>query len=535
MKNPKFKTLIWLIIIAVFTTHCQMYHIQDVDTSDFVVNPNKKNRLSYHLIVHGQDGKMTELMNPTMTSWGVSGTPIAVKENIEKLYHYALTKRNFRGKVRSNREDLNQLHLFVDQSISQDAPMSVSFKDLQKVQVLDKNQGLTNLSALGVGVSTAYASLFIYLAIACNCPHAYVHNGTNWEFTNSLYTGAVHPSLERFDIKSLIEYKPNATRYALQIRNELEETHYTNSLKLMAVYHAADQTVVSDQNGQVFAVTQKIRPFKAADDNGASVLEDVLTADQEASSFETIDPSNFSHLYASFQAKEWAPNTALVLRAKNSSWGGFVYHQFTGLFGEKYDNWVASNAHKTKEEFEKSLNKTGMLLDVEVKEGKQWKRIDQIQLVGEKAFNTIAVQIPQQYLQNETVEIRFKSGFHFWEIDELYMAATTQDGLEIVEYNAATPTKSDTEALLAADDAKYFVHNKGEEALNITFNGLRPEPRTLFLISKGYYKSDQTFEGKPDYKALLSIRKDGGFSAFSKEQFDILLRINAYLAEISSE
>jgi phage pi2 protein 07 len=44
--------------------------------------------------------------------------------------------------------------------------------------------------------------------------------------------------------------------------------------------------------------------------------------------------------------------------------------------------------------------------------------------------------------------------------------------------------------------------------------------RTLYLKSKGYYKTVQNFEGKPQWNQLLSINKRGGLSHFSKAKFE---------------
>lgn len=535
MKNPISKTLLWLCISAIFTTQCQMYHLVDVEVQDFNDNPNKRSRLSYHLIIHLADQTMVELVNPKMKENSLVGLAIPVGEDLNRIYQHALSKNNFRGKVRKNKMYLNQLHLFVNKAIDKNSQVEISFNELQKVQVLDKNRGLTTLSTIAIGVPSIYASFIIYLMIVCNCPHAYVQNGSTWEFTNTLYTGAVHPALERYDFKTLQDFRPGSSSYALQIRNELDEIQYTNELKLLAVYHQVGETVVSDQFGKIYGVTQKIQPIKVTDDAQNSMIQQVLEADDDAYAFESSDDSDFSHLYVNFETKNGLADPILVLRAKNSNWGGFVYHEFTKLFGAKYDEWVASNAHKTKEQLAKNIDRTGMLLSVEIKDGKNWKQIAKIQLVGERSYNDIAIQIPAQYRQQTHLQFRLKSGFHFWDLDQIYVASTSQDGLQFVEYTANAPYNSAANNELLDNDINYFVHKKGEAPLEIVFDGLRPEPRTLFLKSKGYYRSNQEFEGKPNYAALLQIRKNGGFSAFSKEQFEEILLLNTYLSEIPIE
>jgi hypothetical protein len=120
-------------------------------------------------------------------------------------------------------------------------------------------------------------------------------------------------------------------------------------------------------------------------------------------------------------------------------------------------------------------------------------------------------------------------------MDELYMATASQDGFECVEYKANFQDNQEVFEKLANNDRTYFVHRQGDPDLALYFDGLRQENRTLFLKSKGYYRPTQHFDGPADYKTLLSIRKDGGMSKFSKDQFDVWMRLNTYFATLPKE
>jgi hypothetical protein len=224
----------------------------------------------------------------------------------------------------------------------------------------------------------------------------------------------------------------------------------------------------------------------------------------------------------------------LIIRAKNNSWGAYVYHKFAELFGEKYDNWVSNNSSKNKAQLDKSLNKTGILMDVEVYHNKRWKKIDQLQLVGEKGFNNVAVKVPEEFLNDETLQIRLKAGFRFWEVDQVVLAETDSQGLEVEEYSAVATNDAFLNAgdQIATNDDSYFIHQKGDAPLSLSFEGLKALPRTLFLKSKGYYRNHKSFEGKPDYLTLLGINRKGGLSAFSRAQFQEMMVLNRYFAEI---
>jgi hypothetical protein len=223
----------------------------------------------------------------------------------------------------------------------------------------------------------------------------------------------------------------------------------------------------------------------------------------------------------------------LILSAKNTKWSGYLYHEFTTLFGSVFDDWVKSNAKKSKKQLMKNIDKAGILLNVEVLDGKVWKNIEQIDLVGDVNYNKIAINIPDKYLKNKSLKIRLRSGYHFWEIDHLVLAETSGEKLEKVTYNAIVSGEKNSglSTKLAENDSDYLIHREGDEPINISFEGLKTQNRTLFIVSKGYYRTHLKHEGKPDLRKLLEINKEGGLSAFSMEKYEQILRLNSFFAE----
>ena len=71
------------------------------------------------------------------------------------------------------------------------------------------------------------------------------------------------------------------------------------------------------------------------------------------------------------------------------------------------------------------------------------------------------------------------------------------------------------------------VHLGGKRRLE----GLKTKNRTLFLVSKGYYRTNLRHEGKPDIKKLLEINKAGGLSMFSQEKYEQIFQLNSFFAE----
>lgn len=527
------KMISWLLLVAVFSTHCHMYRLQQGDPKTNEV-PLFSDRGTYaHVLVHVGDAYW-ELSNPRKTENGIIGRPIPVKNEVAFYYQKALLKRNFKAS-KSNDYYLNQLHIFTKEAINKGDEIFIPIEKIEKVQLLNENKLLTTLSFVGIGAGSVIAGFWIFLYIACGCPHTYAHNGNDWVYTNTLYTGALNQKLERYDYKRIPDLNKESSNYYFQIKNEEKEIQYTNQLKLVAVYHEKDKEVVSDKSGNFYEFNKITEPILVSDDTGDSKLRIVSNEDDQAHDFKSIGENNFSNLYATFDSENLTPNTKLIISAKNTKWSGYLYHEFTSLFGSAFDNWVKSNSKKSKKQLMNNIDKAGILLNVEVLDGENWKKIEQIDLVGDVNYNKMAINIPDKYLKNKSLKIRLRSGYHFWEIDQLVLAETSLEKLEKVTYDAIISEEKNsglyTSSKLAENDSDYLIHKEGDEPINISFEGLKTQNRTLFIVSKGYYRTHLKHEGKPDIRKLLEIYKDGGLSTFSMEKYEQILRLNSFFAE----
>ena len=521
----------WLLLVAVFSTHCHMYRLQQGDPQTHDV-PLFSDRGTYaHVVVHVGDAYW-ELSNPRKTENGIIGRPVPVGQEVSFYYQKALLKRNFKAS-KSMEYYLNQLHIFTKEAVNKGEEIFIPVEKIEKVQVLNENKVLTTLSFVGIGAGSVIAGIWIFLFIACGCPHTYVYNGNNWVYTNTLYTGALNSKLERYDHKRIPDLNPESSNYYFQVKNEEKETQYTNELKLIAIYHDKGKEVVSDKLGIFHGFSKMIEPKIVHDDNGVSKLNLIAQEDKDAYDFKSTGENNFSSLYAIFESDQFKPNTKLIINAKNTKWSGYLYHEFTALFGSTFDNWVRSNAKKSKNHLIKNIDKAGIFLNVEVLDGKNWRKIEQIELIGDVNYNKMAINIPEKYLKNKSLKIRLRSGYHFWEVDQMVLAETDNEKLEIETLNAivSSDKNSTLSAKLSKNDTDYLIHNEGEDPINISFEGLKTKNRTLFLVSKGYYRTNLKHEGKPDIKKLLEINKAGGLSMFSQEKYEQILRLNSFFAE----
>lgn len=513
----KMRIISWLLLSILLFNSCTYYRLRQGSPKDYYVGLEESEMKKNRIFVHIGDAYF-ELSNWKKVDDKITGIISSVPPEIDLYYQRALTNKNFRIS-KGDRFKLLQLHLFLPELAISGNEITFDVNQIQKAQIIEYNVGLTTFSWIVSSAAITTATIGIFVAVACSCPHIYLNDGQQWYFSNSMFTGAMNPTLERFDYKKINDVNPLSSELNLEIRNEEKEIQYTNLLKLVAVYHEKGEEIITTSTGDFIKIVNSRQPKSLSNDNGI-MTNDFLMDESNSYSFNSTDNSGFSNLKASFESNN-LKNPHLVLGLKNPKWGGFVYHEFTKLFGDYFQTWVASNSKKTKNQLEKNMEKAGITLKVEVLDKGKWKTVDQIKLVGEAKFEKIAVKIPENYLKNKELTVRLKSGFQFWEVNYLALAEKDSKKIEVEEYDAQIVSDATKSEDLAFDDKNYLIHKEGDAPIKVNFSGLKTNSeRTLYLKSKGYYKTVQNFEGKPQWNQLLSINKRGGLSHFSKAKFE---------------
>jgi PBP1b-binding outer membrane lipoprotein LpoB len=513
----KMRIISWLLLSILLFNSCTYYRLRQGSPKDYYVGLEESEMKKNRIFVHIGDAYF-ELSNWKKVDDKITGIISSVPPEIDLYYQRALTNKNFRIS-KGDRFKLLQLHLFLPELAISGNEITFDVNQIQKAQIIEYNVGLTTFSWIVSSAAITTATIGIFVAVACSCPHIYLNDGQQWYFSNSMFTGAMNPTLERFDYKKINDVNPLSSELNLEIRNEEKEIQYTNLLKLVAVYHEKGEEIITTSTGDFIKIVNSRQPKSLSNDNGI-MTNDFLMDESNSYSFNSTDNSGFSNLQASFESNN-LKNPHLVLGLKNPKWGGFVYHEFTKLFGDYFQTWVSSNSKKTKNQLEQNMEKAGITLKVEVLDKGKWKTVDQIKLVGEAKFEKIAVKIPENYLKNKELTVRLKSGFQFWEVNYLALAEKDSKKIEVEEYDAQIVSDATKSEDLALDDKNYLIHKEGDAPIKVNFSGLKTNSeRTLYLKSKGYYKTVQNFEGKPQWNQLLSINKQGGLSHFSKAKFD---------------
>ena len=418
----------------------------------------------------------------------------------------------------------NQVHLFTNKLTKNDKEIKLDLNQIDHLKLLKKTMRYREayqivLIVLGVILALTLI-LTIILIISCNCPHVYLDNGTGYTYTNTLFTGAVSQGLERFDYKLIPDHFPSNTSLTMQIRNEDQETQYTNLVQLIAAYHDPSFEVLSDQAGTFYSITQAQNAISVMDNAGKSLAEMVSEKDGFVFSFDTPSKNGMSSSYFQFQNTNHQQNGKLVLSLRNSDWAGFIHQEFNTALGKKHQSWTAKNRLKSGTKQNNALKNAGIPLIVYLKKGNQWVEIDAVQPIGNANMQTLVIPIDKKMMTGNQVEIRMDGGFKFWEIDYAAMDFSAPKPFE-VKYLSPTTVSGNPSYLKALlnDDDHYMSTSSGSDAVSVQFDGLKPTNRTLFLQSKGYYIRQEQELGKPEWLQLAKLKRNHGLARFSQDIF----------------
>lgn len=524
IKHSLYHRSLSIVLIICLLQSCSYYKIRTAplneSSSSAVISDNPSN----YYVVHLADN-LWQLDQTSFTNKTVSGTLVKMPPKAAEFYRKAVEDSNYRV-PKDETYFISQLHIHVSEFKKSDSTVTFNTSDITKIDVMKKNRALTTLSRAGTATAIIAGGIGIFLAIVCNCPHTYTFDGASYHYNNTLFTGATSENMQRDDYKRMPDYNSNSEEYKMIIKNEDNEFQYTNLLELIVVNHENDVEIITDQDGTIYALKNQIEPTTIVDDNDVDLKNILAYNDDMGHAFDNGGESDYKNVYATFNKPADVSNAKLVLKAKNSMWGGYVYKEFSKLFGKHYDNWEKKNHKKSREEVMANLKKAGIPMVISVKQANQWIDIETIDLIGEVNYNSLVVPIDASLLDGENIEVRIRSGFMFWDLDYVNIDFTPTSELE-VQYLSPTSAKgslnSDDKASLTNDDDLYMEHLQMGDSTNVVFTGIKPAnsaKRTIFLHSKGYYLPQDVYEGKIQSKELARINKDAGMSEYSERLFN---------------
>jgi hypothetical protein len=403
--------------------------------------------------------------------------------------------------------------------------------DLSSIQSVQIKKGDYYFVALGVGVVVVAAWLAIGASTAPSpppsqsCPFIYSFDGERYVLDAEPYGGAICQGLERTEWSGLEHLRESNGLYRILITNELDETQYTDELKLVVVDHQRGVKVAPDAAGKIHTFARPLAPLSAVQNQERDILSLINEKDSRVwqSRYEEkssrIKEDLREELIFEFPKPRDAQKAKLLVNASTDVWGSHVAKEFLTLFGNKISDWY-SDVNARGPEFHKVmswyLREELYLLQVKVETPSGWKPRGIIYGGGpfiseDKAYTLDIGDVP-----GETLRIKLTPPTHFWNIDYLavdYSEDADVDAFEIAPASSGAWGDPAVYELLAADDERYLIMPTTGDSAELVFLAPPLKPgfdRSIMLRANGYYDIHLQAQGEPQTDLIKTIFTEPG-------------------------
>lgn len=519
--------LMFLIVFHAFG--CRYFKVDKADNSEFV-NILNMGEIHKYFVVHS-GAEVFELNKIEADKSTVSGN---LELPGQHIYYIEGGKKRYKGAEKSI---VNEVHIYLKEEATsiETGYIEIPLSDIAEIRIIDKNTGKT-IAVYALVTVGAIAIISAIVALTkSSCPYVYVHNGESYVFEGEIFGGAIGKNLEREDYLPLPSLKSYEGSYRLRISNELKERQYTNFAELIAVKHAADQSVLLDNNGDPQLVGKTVQPFMSNSSDGENIMALLREKDKKVHFFNN---HNFSknHVIMKFHKPKNVPEAKLVLKGKNTLWFDYMFGEFLEKFGGQYDDWVKKEANSSTENRIQRIIDNNFPLSIYVKKDENWQLIDYLFTVGPLASRDFVVPLDISDLSGDEIEVKLETGFMFWELDYAGIDFSVNRNMEktvLKPYVAIGTGSKDWANALAHKDNKYMIQENIGEVTELLFEAPEPaqdESISTFLRVQGYYELIRDFKGTPKMVELNKFKSSGYFSDFSRARYLDAINMNSDLA-----
>lgn len=489
-----------------------------INSNKYFIVSNPSQRLLATNLVLSRDSLMMTLQD----------IPPSVQQTYEEVREETRRYKTYKG----GKQILNEVRIVLnDGSTLSRGAYSVPLSSINRVDVIDRNSGKTIashvLGTLGVIAGAMVILGVIVILTKSSCPFVYTHDGKGYALAGETFGGAIFAPVERDDYLPLPGFTPVDGNYRLKIENELKERQYINLAQLVLVQHNTNSTALMDRSGNIHTVTSPQAPVTAITEDKQDYRHELLERDNHMFLFNEGAPDKLkSELILAFTKNEATEDGKLVLNLKNSLWLDYIYGEFTKLFGSYYNSWATKQKSEPREKLNQWFFDQELPLKVYVKKNKVWEFVDYVDLIGPlAAARDVVVPLKQlSAIEGDRLEVKVESGFMFWELDYVGLDLSENEPVRVqhaLSSSALTDKGENVSGLLAENDAHYLQQLQIGDRVELNFKAPAPGEQkvSVFLHTRGYYEHIREYEGLPDMVELLSFKKPGKFTSFSKEKY----------------
>jgi hypothetical protein len=537
----KIFSIITLMAFILFTMSCTMKYVKKKEVGDPGNWEGKNVKIR---TVQLNSGEMVEfpkdsqgrILRGMVVGYGkVKKVMVLEKSNIQKTIQngagniYVQTKEGKTYEV-SSYEDKGDAILVKEVMEQVSIPLAeVSLLTIEKTSsiglILITAGTVILLAALlaEAGKGSIYTS---HTSTSESCPLVYSYDGERYVFDAEPYGGAICQGLERTDWGRLENLKEVDGKYNVLVANELDETQYTDALKLVVVDHPSGVKAAPDLTGKIHTVTDLHSPLKAFDKNGNDILPLIADKDQHfwltnIKEKSTQNPSDLKdELILEFHKPPGASKAKLMVDARTTLWGSKTLKRYLDLHGEEVDRWyqdVNSFGPERLKMANMLMREECFFLKINIETEQGWKTKGLMSGGGPLISEDRIYPLDISDVKGDILRIKLSPPAAFWMIDSIAVDFTKDMPVTITKIapsEAFDNNNQDVKKLLANRDNLYHEMTNTGENVRLVFQappGTEGSNRSFFLEASGYYDIHIASAGRPNRQILDRLHEEPGF------------------------
>ena len=403
----------------------------------------------------------------------------------------------------------------------------VAVKDVQRVWIESMDRGRSTVAIIGASLAVVGVAAMVIASQQPepqptqteSCPFVYSWDGTRYVFDAEPYGGATTRGMERDDYGDLEHLRPDsAGMYRLLVTNEVPETQYTNSMRLLVVDHRPGSRFELDEFGRLHAVSAAATPTSARDRDGRDLLPWLRAEDHMI--WEAAPPADTAgsvrdEIVLTFPKPRGATHAKLVARVGTGLWGSHMIRELLAMRGAEVKDFYAaidSSPQARASLFLWNLREELYMLKLDVEEAGKWRSRGVLPGGGPYMMENRVVSLDVRGAAGDSLRVRIRPPLGFWALNSF---AVSYDDAEqpvavdtIAPLSARTHDGRDVLPDLASSDGRYYAMPTNDDRATLSFRAPPPRAgtqRTVFLHSRGYYRLHLDEQGAPDVAAIQRI------------------------------
>lgn len=410
------------------------------------------------------------------------------------------------------------------------------FIDINQIQSLqlereEMNTELTVIAVICIAAAVVGVTILIINALnpdhdpspgppapsSHSCPFIYSFNGQKYVFDAEPYGGSVTEGLKKTDYSRLEDLIAGDGKYKLLMRNETDETQYTDELKLLVVDHPVNTDAVPDVNGTFSVFEKALQPVSVTDENEKDITlffrsKDNLQWQTEMPVDENFKTERLKHeLIFKFPKPENAKRVKLLLNAGTSLWGEYMLNEMLINRGDKVDDWYKDVNRKGPELFRlyEFVEREGLyIMKANVLESGSWTGRGTVAAGGPYIDEDRIIELNIENVTGDTLCIMLNPPYGYWKIDYagVIYESTIPDKITELPVTCALDEKgNDLKSSLSIIDGNYYSMPYLSSSAKIEFDVPpvdKNSKRSLYLKTTGYYEIHLK-KDKPEQAELI--------------------------------